>query len=214
MDGIIKQMKISLKDVPVYIINLDEDSHKLTSTMKVLAKAGFEDIRRFPGYKIDTPKLGCATSHNALLKVLSKHDMPVLVVEDDINISTMYDEIEVPDNADAVYLGISKFGLYGGRGTKKISAERVDQNLYRVYNMLGAHAILYFNNRYPDFLIGATQTMMDIADNQDKARASTQKFFHIYALDKPMFYQDNYNKPHTKFVISKYHSVVDRKDWQ
>jgi hypothetical protein len=205
-------MKINLTDIPVYIINLDKDVDKLASATSVLKHIGFKDIRRFPGYQIDTPKLGCATSHNALLQILSGHDMPVIVVEDDINVNYGYTkEFDIPDDADAVYLGVSKYGLYHGKGFRRISAEVYDENLYRLYNMLGAHAILYLNNTYPAFLTNATKAMMDIQDNQDKARASTMKFFNVYALDRPMFYQDNYNKLNTNFSISKYHSVVDKR---
>lgn len=205
-------MKLNLLNIPVYIINLDKDVEKLAAATSVLKRIGFKDIRRFPGYQIDTPKLGCATSHNAMLKLLSEHKMPVIVVEDDINMSHGFiKEFEVPDDADAVYLGISRFGLYNNKGTKRISAERYNHDLYRVYNMLGAHAILYLNNTYPEFLEQATRFQMEMLDNQDKARASTMRFFNVYALDKPVFYQDNYNKPHTHFSISRYHSVVDRK---
>lgn len=207
-------MKINLPSVPVYIINLDKDTDKLKSATSALQNLGFTDIRRFPAYDIATPKLGCATSHNALLSMLSDHDMPVLVVEDDIEMNYgAIREFDIPEDADAVYLGVSRFGLYNNRGTRKISAERHDEHLYRIYNMLGAHAILYLNNSYPKFLVQATSKMMEVADNQDKARAGTLKFFNVYALDKPIFYQNNYNKLNTNFNISKYHARFGKKDW-
>lgn len=206
-------MKLNLLNIPVYIINLDKDKDKLVSAKSILKHMGFKDIRRFPGYQIDIPKLGCATSHNALLQILSEHEMPVIVVEDDINVNHGYQtEIEIPEDADAIYLGISRYGLYGNRGIRKISAEFIDHNLYRIYNMLGAHAILYLNNTYPQFLTQATAAMMKIPDNQDKARASTMKFFNVYALNRPMFYQDNYNKFDTNFVLSNHKQIVGRED--
>lgn len=204
-------MKINLLNIPVYIINLDKDKDKLLSATAALRQIGFKDIRRFPGYQIDTPKLGCATSHNALLQIVSEHDMPVLVVEDDIAINHGYQvEIDIPDSADAVYLGISKFGLYDNHGTRKISAEYYDSELYRIYNMLGAHAILYLNNHYPKFLVDETQKQIDVQDNQDKARARTMHMFEVYALNAPMFYQNNYNKPHTNFMMRRYKMIVGR----
>lgn len=206
-------MKLNLLNIPVYIINLDKDKEKLESATSILRHLGFKDIRRFAGYDISTPKLGCATSHNALLQILSEHDMPVIVVEDDININYGYKtEIEVPDDADALYLGISRYGLYGSHGIRKVSAEFINHDIYRIFNMLGAHAILYMNNSYPKFLSQATSAMIEIADNQDKARASTMKFFNVYALNKPMFYQDNYNKTDTNFILARHKNIVGRKD--
>lgn len=198
-------MKINLLDIPVIFINLDKDKDKRKAVESMLKAAGFKTIIRFPGYEIKTPKLGCATSHNAVLQKLISKKMPVLVLEDDVIITEDFEpEIEVPEDADAVYLGISRFGLYNNIGTSgKVAAERYDDKLYRIYNMLAAHAILYLNNEYPEFLKRATDFMISIQDNQDKARASTMKFFNVYAFSLPFFHQGNYNVRATKFDLSK-----------
>lgn len=210
--GIIVKMKIDLRKVPVYFINLDAHAEKRERMERLLTKLGFVDIRRFPGADIKTPKLGCATSHNAILQIISSHDGPVLILEDDLSATPLQPlELDIPDDADAVYLGISKYGLYRGTGHLKVSAQKYDERFYRIYNMLGAHAILYLNNDYSKFLTKATNFMMSIEDNQDKSRASTMKFFNIYALNRPMFYQDNYNKTNTNFVLSRYESVVGKE---
>lgn len=205
-------MQIDLRQIPVIYINLDKDIEKKEKIEKQLNDAGFTNVIRFAGYEIDTPKLGCATSHNDLLGIISKYNMPVLVLEDDVVMTKSFNPIiDVPKDADAIYLGISKYGLYNGHGQKKISAERYDDNLYRIYNMLGAHAILYMNKAYPKFLKQATSFMMDIEDNQDKARATTMKFFKVYGFDYPMFFQNNYHKIATKFRISEYHGTKGKR---
>jgi hypothetical protein len=207
-------MIIDLTTVPVYIINMDKDSEKLESATRNLLELGFTDIKRFPAQQIKTPKLGCATSHNELLKIISVESGPVLVVEDDIAISGNRNmEIYIPDDADAVYLGISMYGLYGGRGTRKVSAERISPDLYRLYNMLSAHAILYLNNEYSKFLVKSTEFMMSIKDNQDKSRASTMKFFKVYALNRPMFYQSGKYEHVTNIKLDSYRkNIVDKHD--
>jgi GR25 family glycosyltransferase involved in LPS biosynthesis len=204
-------MQINLLDVPVFYINLNKDKGKRTQIEEALTSAGFTNVKRFPGAEIETSKLGCATSHNSILKKISKINGPVLVLEDDVALSHSFNPIiDVPDNADAVYLGISKFGLYNGTGHHLISAEQHDMEFYRIYNMLSAHAILYLNKDYSRFLIKTTDFMMSIKDNQDKSRAMTMKFFNVYALNDPFFFQQGYNEKHTKFIISRYRKVVGK----
>jgi len=108
---------------------------------------------------------------------------------------------DVPANADAYYLGNSIFGLYGGSGKKKIALEQFDEQSFRIYNMLAAHAIVYLNKEYIEFLERATAFQLSIRDNQDKARAETMKYWNIYSAAKPMFYQNGVHEPVTKRVL-------------
>ena len=202
-------MKINLLTVPVYYINLDKDTQKAEKLEALLYDIGFTYVERFPGTQIATPKVGCATSHQAILDELKDHDGPFIVLEDDASLAKLQKEIDVPDDADAVYLGNSRFGLYNNYGHLKVSAEKFDDKLYRVYNMLGAHAILYLNNSYPEFLAKSILFNIDIKDNQDKVRASTMKYFNIYALDTPIFYQEGKHEKVTRVKMSKL-NLVDR----
>lgn len=202
-------MKINLLKVPVYYINLDKDTAKAEKLESLLYDIGFEQVERFAGTQIATPKVGCATSHQAILEKLKDHSGPFIILEDDASLAKLQKEIEVPEDADAVYLGNSRFGLYDNHGQLKVSAERVDDKLYRVYNMLGAHAILYLNNSYARFLANAISFNIDIKDNQDKVRASTMKYFNIYTLNTPFFYQEGKHEKVTRVKINKI-NLVDK----
>lgn len=202
-------MKINLLKVPVYYINLDKDIEKAEKLESLLYDMGFEQVERFAGTQIATPKVGCATSHQAILEQLKDQPAPFIILEDDASLAKIQKEIDVPDNADAVYLGNSRFGLFDNYGQLKVSAERFDDKLYRVYNMLGAHAILYLNNSYPDFLAKAIPFNIDIKDNQDKVRASTMRYFNVYALDTPIFYQEGKHEKVTRVKMSKL-NLVDK----
>lgn len=205
-------MKINLLEIPVYYINLDKDKEKRDRMESMLEEAGFKNIIRFPGHYIATPKVGCATSHNNLLSYIKDAKMPILVLEDDVVLTDDFtSEIEIPDDSEAVYLGISKYGLYSGSGKHRVSISKYDDNLYRIYNMLGAHAILYLDSNYVTFLERATSFMLSIQDNQDKARANTMKFFNVYAMAKPFFYQDNYHKENTLFNLNTYKHAHGKK---
>lgn len=204
-------MLIDLTKTPSYYINLDSDTEKAANTENVLADSGFSNINRYGGFYDGKPGRGCALSHNALLAELSHKDPPFAVFEDDIEPLRVVQQIDVPDDADAVYLGISKFGLYHGVGQHTVSAERYNGQLYRIYNMLAAHAILYLNSDYVNFLTKSTQAMIDIGTNQDKSRAETMKYFNVYALNVPMFYQGGKHQRNTRFMMSSYKNLVPKE---
>lgn len=201
-------MEINLYEVPIYYINLDKDVEKRERLEATLFDLGFENVHRFAGHYSKERAVGCATSHNALLNELKDMDTPFLVLEDDVQPAHLKSLIKnIPEDADALYLGNSAFGLWGPKGEKKIAAEKVNPNLYRIYNMLSAHAILYLNNDYVKFLAKATSLMVDLKDNQDKSRAQTMKYFNIYALNSPMFYQEGKHSKVTNISISQLNCV-------
>lgn len=200
-------MKIKLTDIPVYYINLEEDTHKKTSMQEILSDLGFSSINRFNAVKDPSNRHGCSLSHYELLSKLEKTEGPFIVLEDDLRLFEFVDELDIPDSADALYLGNSTYGLFGGKGIKKISAEKYNDNIYRIYNMLGAHAILYLNNDYIRNLLKMFEFDILIKDHHDKSRAASMKYYEIYALDTPMFYQYWYHESVTKARISEMQTV-------
>lgn len=192
---------LNLLEIPVFYINLDKDIEKRKRLESTLKQIGFKNINRFPGIEEDIKRIGVAKSHQALLNKLSGHKLPALVLEDDILPDNIVSEIEVPVGADAYYLGNSVWGLYGSKGEVKISLEKYNDDTYRIYNMLAAHAIIYFNKNYIDFLRQAIDFNISIKTNQDKARAQTMKYWNVYAATHPMFYQGGAHEKATRFSL-------------
>ena len=71
--------------------------------------------------------------------------------------------------------------------------EEVEDGLLRVYNMLGAHAILYLNSDYISVCSKISEQAFHIAAHQDIGFAEIQRYFNVYAFDDPMFYQTSSN---------------------
>jgi GR25 family glycosyltransferase involved in LPS biosynthesis len=201
------QKLINIVNTPAYYINLDRDVEKSEKIQELLSSLGFINVIRFPGIKEDIKKVGVAKSHNALLKELSNEQTPFIVFEDDILKYKFTPNLLIPEDADAFYLGNSLFGLKNGIGQKRIIAKHYDFDIFRIYNMLAAHAILYTNNDYVRFLAKATEFNISIADNQDKARAETMKYWNIYANRLPMFYQNGVHSQFTKIDLASITSL-------
>ena len=195
-------MKIDIRDIPTYFINLDNDVDKYTSTMSLLQYLEFKDVNRFPGIKSER---GCERSHH---KLLSDKTIPTpcLVLEDDI-LFTGNDNfvIDIPDDADALYLGLSEWGRFlNFLGPGWVHYEKVDDHLVRILNGLSAHAIIYLNEEYRSVArrIAHWHGYVNLSAF-DMGIADIQRYYNVYAVDVPIFKQGNYNNKVTSSQISK-----------
>jgi hypothetical protein len=194
---------LNLLKVPAFYINLEKDLEKRESMEQLLEGLGFENINRFSGTEHQIKKTGVAISHNALLHELKGIQTPFIIFEDDLVVNKFISEIPVPKDADALYLGSSLFGLYSGKGQLKVSAEKYGEGIYRIYNMLAAHAILYLNNNYVEFLARATEFSIKAGTNQDMARAETMKYWNVYGVESPLFSQSGRHLQFTNSNLQK-----------
>jgi GR25 family glycosyltransferase involved in LPS biosynthesis len=203
-------MKIKLTDITAYYINLESQVERGQSTENLLNSLGFKNIKRAPGFPHKNSVMGCGLAHQNVLDSIKDKDGPFLVFEDDIEITHLDHIIEVPDDADAVYLGVSKVGMIGDTHKELIIADRVDgyDHLYRIYNMLAAHAVLYINPEYVRALSKKTQRCLDLKMPIDIAMARHMKRGNVYALDRPMFIQSDKFRDFTDTSISKLNNVI------
>jgi hypothetical protein len=163
---------------------------------------GFENVTRVAGVPQANSRLGCTMAHSEAIRIaLRKTDGPFAIFEDDIFIKNPNTKIDVPETADALYVGISRWGIYNGTGHRRISIEQHDRDLYRVYNMLSAHGIVYFNRDYAKLLLRSYEFYLHINDVQDKGNAELMKYFEVYGLADPMVYQDGINEKETNFTL-------------
>lgn len=206
-------MKVKLTDIPVYYINLDSEPEKRERLETTLTDLGWTNITRVRGVERSNRRAGCAESHHTLLMRLQDEQTPFIVLEDDIAPYQFKRYVNIPEDADAFYLGLSRFGLYNGTGTRRISAEKKTPNVYRLYNMLAAHAILYVNPDYVKWLVRAIRFPRSINTNQDKARADTMKYWNIYGQNPAVFYQRGKNVKHTKITLPITSMVTNKDAW-
>lgn len=197
-------MKIKLTDIPVVYINLDEQSERKENLEKHLNNLGFKNIIRVSAYKDSIGKRGCAYSHAIALEEI---DPPFILLEDDCVPLNFVDDVEIPDDSDAVYLGISSWGRMNSHSGPCVQYDEVEDypDLLRVYNMVGAHAILYINPDYIDLCKRIAYHGYLIADHHDIGFADIQKYYDVYAFDSPLFYQTSSNGTNDK--LSSYPSV-------
>lgn len=193
---------LDITKVPVYYIGMIGENHsRLEGDLK---NAGFQNVRQSPGVIDKVKTAGVAKAHMAALEMaLSECNGPFIILEDDVRIDDFQHKVTVPKDAHAVYLGLSMWGLKHGKGQMGISGKRDNAGLYRMYNMLAAHAILYVDQDYARFILNSIPIFLEMGTNQDKMRAETMKYWNVYATRNPVFYQSGKYEKYTKFRLSE-----------
>jgi len=182
-------MKIKLTDIPVFYINLDECQEKKERTEEMIKSLGFNNVEKFSAIKHKSGRIiGCARSHYEILKAQKP---PFIILEDDCSLNKEFvDKIEIPDNADALYLGISHWGRYLNHSGPYVHVTKVNDEIVRVYNMLATHAILYLTQSYVDICKRiAYHYGYEVEGHLDIGFAEVHKYYNVYSFDKPLFRQ-------------------------
>jgi len=184
-------MNLDLREIPAVYINLNQDVDKNESMKSMLNKCGFKNIIRVDAeYTPDNPLAGCSLSH---YNALSEVDPPFIVFEDDCKIKTFCSTIEIPDDSDAVYLGISSWGRMNSHSGPFVQSENVGFGMVRIYNMLSAHSVLYLDEEYTSLCRRISYNSYETAQHQDIGFAEIQRYYNVYAFNDPLFYQTSSN---------------------
>ncbi len=199
-------MNLDLRTVSAVYINLKKDIKKDFEMKRLMVDFGFKNVIRVEGNVIpDRHLAGCSLSHyNALNEI----DPPFIIFEDDCVIKNNTPEIVIPDDADAVYLGISSWGRMNSHSGPFVQYEEVSDGLLRIYNMLSAHAILYLNHEYISLCKKISQQAYEIADHQDIGFAEIQRYYNVYAFDDPLFYQTSSNGTNQSLSSYPTHELI------
>ena len=182
-------MKINLTSIPVFYINLDDQDQKRKHTENMLKRMGFKYVERFSAIRHEAGRIiGCARSHYEILKTQKP---PFIILEDDCELNKEFvDEIELPDDADSLYLGISHWGRYLNHSGPYVHITKVNEELVRVHNMLATHAILYFTEPYVDICKRISHHFgYEVENHLDIGFAEIHKLYNVYSFDEPLFRQ-------------------------
>lgn len=187
---------MKLIDIPVIFICPDHNekySKRKEHMFELLNKIGFKSIVHY--------KSGNESYPTCLLKAFidilrqNLNDLPVLVVEDDIECFLELNsdtEFDMPDDTDAFYVGFSKSGghktLNSHDGWSQI--EKISDKHIRILNMLTTHAILYKSKEYKQRVITQLNNLLDKPlYHSDVIIARLHPEYKIYGYHYPLFYQ-------------------------
>ena len=117
---------------------------------------------------------------------------PFAIFEDDVKKNREFPStIEIPDDADILYMGSSVWGMTFGYRSHLFSVcfKNVNKDIIRVYNMLSLHGIIICSMR--GLLAMQKCILEDLFKNRgyDISIAQMQPHINAYALKNPLVYQ-------------------------
>jgi len=136
--------------------------------------------------------LGLAIGH---IKALTRHKPPFLMLEDDARLIPGHEQnrFEVPDYADAIYLGTTTYGRQ-----KKVTVHGsvissvVNETYIRTYNMLALHAVVYTSQSYVDHVVRLmSRYLANPVGACDDLVADTMHHWRVFCHRKPVFFQND-----------------------
>ena len=211
-------MIINTNDIKFYYLTKTEDSENSRHVEFILKDY---KLKKILPYEIGISKqksgsIGHARMIEAGLRGQNNSEpfQPFVILEDDISFyREMPEKIDIPNDADLLYLGLSQLAMNSGEASDNIAAREIDENTYQIFNMLSGHSIMVCS------ALGAAAYQKAMIDGfyQDKIwdvfAAEMQMNYNVYALKKPIFIQDlkfNGREAATNFELdnNKYHKKV------
>jgi hypothetical protein len=200
-------MKIDIKGVSMFCLTCEYDE---TSIKRTAVKSEFSTMNSGSGPEFIHPILhqntGERTPKNksgasgfirmieqGLMKQIpGKPFIPFILLEDDVSIMINRDTIDIPDNTDILYIGLSCCSMNHESFHYANYYESVDQypEIIRIKNMLASHGVMICS---PLGAAALQRTMMEtwFSDRPwDVPMAYIQPYYHVYALRDPFVYQN------------------------
>lgn len=174
-------MIIDLTSLKVAYINLKEYPNRNATMLNMLTHYELdfirvEGVRRVRHDEFDP----IASAHINALDTGAN-----LILEDDCIPFNYRDTIEVPDDADVVFLGIST----GTTHTTKPKYKKLSDEIYRLYDMTSLHAVLYITEAGRQWLRNAYDMTARENVGFDISTAKLMPTINAYGLNSPVWYQ-------------------------
>lgn len=206
-------MKIDLREIPVVWINLDSATKNAESMSKNLFKHGFQKSYRKSARVIPAPEgtiasnahyVGCAQSHIDILDDTSLSS-PLLILEDDAEFTPAFTPvIELPDDTDGVYLGVST-------GNVNYQTKRHNEHYLRIGGILATHAILYVTDKYRQTMSNvAKYCINNLKQPWDIGASAMQYQNKVYTPNMPFFYQSDQRDSANKWQFFTDSHLIDK----
>lgn len=210
-------MKLDLREIPVVWINLDSATKNAELMTKNLTDYGFQKTYRKSACVIPPPQgtvasnahyVGCAQSHIEILDDTS-YSTPLLILEDDAEFSKDFTPvIELPDDTDGVYLGVST-------GNVNYQTKRYNENYMRIGGILATHAILYVTEKYRKEMSNvAKYCIHNLKQPWDIGASVIQYQNRVYTPNAPFFYQSDKRDSANKWQFFTDSHLMDKNSSQ
>jgi hypothetical protein len=193
-------MNINISTIPIYLITIKTATQNHKKLQSIFDKHSL-NVEYIYGEILDKTNLSfmeIQTQKSSLvakahIEALKKTKPPFLILEDDVNITNNFTkEFNIPDDADAFYLGTSVWGMLNGNSVGGGSrGQKINHNFSKVWGMLGIHSVIYITENYVNTTIKNLENCIEINRYCDECIAEDMINHKVYCVNNPIFYQDD-----------------------
>lgn len=211
-------MKISLKNINYYYLTCNNSIRKEHILQEFM---DYNLIEINPILGISKEKSGSTGFIRIIEKAIKNFKNnsfePFVIFEDDVKKYREFPEfLEIPDNSDILYIGLSQWGSINGIGHQySIYFDDIDANIIKIYNMLSMHGMIICSL---EGLFALHKCMMESSIKNNRAWdlyiAEIQPYYNVYALKTPLVYQYGLiggQEPHSKINHTNLNCVMYKK---
>jgi hypothetical protein len=202
-------MKIYFKNIKHFFLTVDTNGARKKHMVNEFKEFDLNEVNPILG--IGKCKSG-ATGFSKMIDLALKNQnrsmpfQPFVLYEDDCSKFREFPEyIELPDNADVCYIGLSKCSMNDKMWHLKSYYKHINNDVIKIFNMLATHGMIVCSAS------GALALQRALMEGYSKDKvwdiffAYIQPYYNFYALKTPLVFQDSkYGgaEKATKFTIS------------
>jgi len=186
---------LDIRDIDIVFLHGPHRPERREHMETLISSKGLKG-RAFVGVSDQGKKSAAAGLVKLMKERLEGEFRPFIFMEDDCSATEWFRyEIPLPEDADAVYLGVSVWGMHPEReqAIQYIIKERASDELFRIYNMLSTHAVLILTRAWVQNVLKCYEhaySNMSSPESFDVPVAYSMPHYNVYALKTPLFYQD------------------------
>lgn len=188
-------MKIDFKNINHYFLTVDTNGYRKKHMMDEFKEFNLIEVNPVMG--IGKYKSGSSGFLRIIDLALRNQDQtkpfsPFVIYEDDCSKYREWPEyIDIPDNSDILYIGLSKCSRTDNSWHLNNYYKNIDKDIIRIYNMLATHGIIICSAS------GALAVQKSILESYyknigwDIPLSQIQFYYNVYALKYPLVFQDS-----------------------
>ena len=193
-------MVINLKSIPYYYLTCSHYNYRDTELQKLIKHLGIKAIKIFNTSELPLRQNRISIGHMQSLTTAIKNDRyPFVLMDDDVKlIDTLPETLDIPDDADFIFLGGSTYECGGNK--PNLYLEDYNNDFYRLFYMLSMHVTIIPNEKSANLFLDNLNKSFELNEFLDlKLTTQSKELVFLTPKDGPYFYQDNYNDQVTKF---------------
>jgi hypothetical protein len=194
-------MIINIKEIKYFFLTIPSSKKRIINVRAAFKTQGIRlnRVDSVIGQNISKEQSGALGFIKMIDRGISDNSLedfqPFCILEDDTNIYRNFpDSINIPENADLLYIGTSTYGYNHSIrwANQNVFIESVDNrtDLYRILNMLSTHGIVITSLKGADYIKYAMRLAIKHNIVWDNFIAGMQSNYNIYCLKEPLVYQD------------------------